>query len=224
MGKSFNEAEGQAQKTNIDYYTFTDGENRFRMFGDLLPRYVYWKATRATEEYDSKNVAIECLGFDRDKEKFTNVEKDWVQHYYPEDKCSWAYLIQVIDPDDGKIKVLGLKKKLFEQIRNAAEELGDPTDPETGYVLVVKRAKTGPLAFNVEYTLQVLKLKPTPLTDKEKKAIEDAPTIDKLLPRPSPEEQKAFIESRILASVNTKDGKPDVDADVKAEFDDDVAF
>jgi len=109
MGKSFNSAEGQAQKTNIDYYTFSDGANTFRMFGDILPRYVYWKQTQATGDFDSKNVAIECLGFDRELEKFTNIEKDWVRPYFPEDKCSWAYLIEVIDPADGKIKVLGLK-------------------------------------------------------------------------------------------------------------------
>ena len=28
--------------------------------------------------------------------------------------CSWSYVILVIDPKDGKLKLFGLKKKLFE--------------------------------------------------------------------------------------------------------------
>jgi len=49
----------------------------------------------------------------------------------------------------------------------AAEDLGDPTDPETGWDVMFKRVKTGPLPYNVEYQLQVLKCKPRALDDDE---------------------------------------------------------
>ena len=71
-------------------------------------------------------------------------------------KCTWSYAIQCIH--DGKVKVLNLKKKLLEQILVAAEDLGDPADPETGWDVHFKRSKTGPQVFNVEYKLQHLKL------------------------------------------------------------------
>ena len=172
------------------------------MVGDILPRYVYWITTA-----DGKRVPMECLGFDRDKEHFTNIEKDWVRHYHPDMKCSWAYAVQCIDPDDGKIKVLNLKKKLFEAIMVAAEDLGDPTDPETGWDLYFKKQKTGPLPFNVEYTLQVLKCKNRALDEKELEAIKELPDIDNVIPRPSADQQKDFIESRVLD--NSSNDMPD---------------
>ena len=42
-----------------------------------------------------------------------------------------------------KSKVVNLKKKLWEQIITAAEDLGDPTDPESGWDVQFKRVKTG---------------------------------------------------------------------------------
>ena len=68
----------------------------------------------------------------------------------------------------GKVKVVNLKKKLWEQIITAAEDLGDPTDPDTGWDICFKRVKTGPLPYNVEYQLQALKCKPRPLHDEER--------------------------------------------------------
>jgi hypothetical protein len=163
------------------------------MVGDVLPRYVYWVTTA-----DGKRVPMECLGFDRDKEQFTNIEKDWVRHYHTDMKCSWAYAVQCIDPDDGKVKVLNLKKKLFEAVMVAAEDLGDPTDPTTGWDLAFKKQKTGPLPFNVEYTLQVLKCKVRALDDNELEAIKELPNIDEVISRPTSDQQKEFIETRIL--------------------------
>ena len=51
------------------------------------------------------------------------------------------------------------------------EELGDPTDPVTGYDIHFKRKKTGPQVFNVEYQLQFLKCKPRELEDWEKELV-----------------------------------------------------
>jgi hypothetical protein len=145
---------------------------------------------------------MECLGFDRDKEQFTNIEKDWVRHYHTDMKCSWAYAVQCIDPDDGKVKVLNLKKKLFEAVMVAAEDLGDPTDTATGWDLAFKKQKTGPLPFNVEYTLQVLKCKVRPLDEAELEAIKELPNIDDVINRPTADQQKEFIETRILENVS----------------------
>lgn len=133
MAKSFDETEGQAKKTGLEYIKFEFGENKMRMVGQLLPRYAYWKQLK------DNNIPVECLSFDRDKEKFTNIEKDWFKHYFPKKPdgkdmtCVWSYVIQVIDPKDGKLKLCGLKKKLFDQIKDASKKhLGDPTDPVTG--------------------------------------------------------------------------------------------
>jgi hypothetical protein len=137
---------------------------------------------------------MECLSFNRDTETFDNKEKDWVRTYYPEMKCGWSYAIQCIDPADKQVKVLNLKKKLLEQIMLAAEDLGDPTDPETGWDIHFKRVKTGPMAFNVEYQLQVLRCKTRTLDEEEKAACAELKSMDDVLPRPSTEAQKELLD------------------------------
>ena len=189
MAIAFKNTKGKAQKSSVESYTYKDGENRVRLIGGVLPRYVYWvKGT------NNKDIPIECLAFSRDKEKFDNLEKDHVPEFYPELKCSWSYAVNVIDPQDGKVKVLNLKKKLFEAILSAAEDLGDPTDYDTGWDIVFKRTKTGPLAFNVSYDLNVLRCKPRPLTDAERAAADAAQDIDSKYPRATPEEQLALLQ------------------------------
>jgi hypothetical protein len=210
MGIKFGEAKGQAKKSNIEQYTYKNGDNVVRMTGDLLPRYVYW----VTGE-NNKNLPVECLSFDRQAEAFLNKEKDWVREYFPDLKCGWSYCISCIDPSDGKVKVLNLKKKLMEQILVAAEDLGDPTDPETGWDVHFKRVKTGPLAYNVEYQLQALKCKPRGLDEAEKAAVEAATAIDELLPRPTPDAQKELME-RIVGASSTENTDDEV---LEQEFD-----
>jgi hypothetical protein len=189
MALSFKQTKGKAQTSKVESYEYKDGENSVRLIGGVLPRYVYWvKGT------NNKDIPIECLAFSREKEKFDNLEKDWVQDSYPDLKCSWSYAVNCIDPKDGKVKVLNLKKKLFEQILTAAEDLGDPTDYDTGWDVVFKRNKTGPLAFNVEYTLQVLRCKQRSLGDNERKLADTAVSIDEKYPRPTSDEVKALIE------------------------------
>lgn len=213
MAIKFGDVNGEAKKSNVDYFKFEDGKNKFRIVGDVLPRYVYWK-----ESPDgNKNLSVECLAFDRNAEKFTNVEKDYFAEYFPDAKCSWSYLVQVIDLDDGKLKVLGLKKKLFQQILELANEhLGDPTDLKEGWDCVVNRKKTGPLAFNVEYTLDQLASKKRPLTAEEKEAVSDLKDIETMFPRPTPDEQKAFIE-KVWINVETEE-------DIPEEVKEDVPF
>lgn len=189
MAISFSKTKGKAVKNSVESYEYKDGDNTVRIFGGVLPRYVYWiKGT------NNKDIPVECLAFDREEERFNNKEVDHVTSYFPELKCSWSYSVNCIDPRDGKAKVLNLKKKLFEQILTAAEDLGDPTDPDTGWDIVFKRVKTGPLPFNVEYTLKALACKPRPLTDAEREIIAKEKTIDEKYPRPSPEDVLKTLE------------------------------
>ena len=152
MAIKFNQHKGSAQKNSISSFQYRDGDNQFRLVGDILARYVYW-----IKGENEKDIPLECLSFDRNLETFNNKEKDWVREYYPDLKCGWSYATQCID--GGVVKVVNLKKKLWEQIITAAEDLGDPTDPTTGWDVKFKRVKTGPLPYNVEYQLQVLKCK-----------------------------------------------------------------
>jgi hypothetical protein len=201
MAIKFGNIEGKAKKSSVEAYAYKDGDNKIRMVGDVLPRYVYWLTTA-----DGKRVPMECLGFDRDKEQFTNIEKDWIRHYFPDLKCSWAYAVQCID-SDGKVKILNLKKKLFESVMVAAEDLGDPTDIETGWPLCFKKQKTGPL--------QVLKCKPEALTAAQKEAIKDLPSIDDVISRPTTDLQKDFIESRVLENAGGNSVPDEVADEVK---------
>ena len=127
-------------------------------------------------------------------------------------KCTWSYAIQCIH--GGKVKVLNLKKKLLEQIILAAEDLGDPADPETGWDVYFKRLKTGPMAYNVEYQLQPLKCKPRPLTEDEQELIAELKSMDEVLPRPTADAQKELLDRIRSGSANS-----DADESINEEFD-----
>ena len=201
MAIKFGQLEGKAKKSSIVQFQYKDGDNIVRMVGDILPRYVYW-----VKGENNKNIPMECLSFNRDTETFDNKEKDWVRSYYPEMKCGWSYAIQCIDPADKQVKVLNLKKKLLEQIMLAAEDLGDPTDPETGWDIHFKRVKTGPMAFNVEYQLQVLRCKTRALDEEEQTACAELKSMDEVLPRPSTDAQKELLDRiRSLGSETPED-------------------
>lgn len=187
MALTFNKSKGGAQKSSINSYSYRDGDNSVRLVGDILARYVYW-----IEGENNKNIPFECLSFDRNAERFNNKEKDWVREYYPDLKCGWSYAMQCIDGNE--VKLINLKKKLWEQILTAAEDLGDPTDPETGWDIKFKRVKTGPLPYNVEYQLQVLKCKPRPLTDNERVLVDNLKSMDDVMPRPTADAQKELLD------------------------------
>ena len=215
MGIKFGDVSGKAKKGAASY-VFKDGENVIRIFGEVVPRYVYWLKGK-----NGKDIPVECLSFDREKEKFTNIETDWVRHYFPELKCSWAYVVQGYSLADKKPVVINLKKKLFEQILGAAEDLGDPTDADAGWDINFKRQKTGALAFNVEYTLQVLRCKPRALSDEEREIIAQATPIDEMVPRMTADEQKKFIEEQILDNGS---GSGDLPPEAAAEGLEDLPY
>lgn len=200
MALSFNKQQGSALKSSIDTFQYRDGENKMRIVGDILARYVYW-----IEGENGKNIPLECLSFDRNSERFNNIDKDWVREYYPDLKCGWSYACQAIDPNDGKLKVVNLKKKLWEQIVGTAQDgLGDPTDPENGWDICFKRVKTGPLPYNVEYQLQVLKCKNRPLDEDEMSAIANLKSMDDVMPRPTSDAQKELLD-RLRTGSNDND-------------------
>jgi len=205
MAIAFKNQKGSAQKSSIDSLAFKNGDNTMRIVGNILARYVYW-----IKGENDKNIPFECLSFDRNEERFNNKEKDWVKEFYPDLKCGWAYATQCID--EGKVKVVNLKKKLWEQIIVAAEDLGDPTDPDTGWDIHFKRVKTGPQVYNVEYQLQALKCKSRALTPEERELIKDLKSMDDVIPRPTPDAQKALLE-RINGLK-----EENVDEDIDKEF------
>ena len=198
MAIQFNQHKGSAQKTSIETFQYVDGDNKMRIVGDILARYVYW-----IQGENGKNIPLECLSFDRNTEKFNNLETDWVRQYYPDLKCGWSYATQCID--NGSVKVVNLKKKLWEQIITAAEDLGDPTNTETGWDICFKRVKTGPLPYNVEYQLQALKCKPRALTEEELEVISDLRSRDDVMPRPTPAAQKELLDKVRNLSAETDD-------------------
>ena len=205
MAIKFNQHKGSAQKNSISSFQYRDGDNQFRLVGDILARYVYW-----IKGENEKDIPLECLSFDRNLETFNNKEKDWVREYYPDLKCGWSYATQCID--GGVVKVVNLKKKLWEQIITAAEDLGDPTDPTTGWDVKFKRVKTGPLPYNVEYQLQVLKCKHRELDETEKELVSELKSMDEVMPRPTPDAQKELLDR-----IRTNGGE-EVDESLEDEF------
>ena len=206
MAISFNKSAGGAKKSSITSYSYREGNNEVRLVGDVLARYVYW-----LEGKNGKNIPFECLSFDRNEETFNNKEKDWVKEYYPDLKCGWSYAMQCLD--QGEVKVINLKKKLFESILTAAEDLGDPTDPETGWDVRFEKKKTGPHVYNVEYQLQVLKCKPRALNEDELAAIAELKSMDDVLPRPTADAQQSLLDEIGLEAGAT------MDEEIAPEFD-----
>lgn len=213
MAIKFGNVKGSAKKGIDNLYKFVDGNNEFRLVGDILPRYVYWiKGT------NGKDIPFECLAFSRDDEKFGTSETDYVREFYPDLRCSWSYVAQGIATVDGqkKLVVINLKKKLFQQILALAEDLGDPTDPKDGWTISFKKEKTGPHAFNVEYTLNQLRCKKSPLTPEDLELIKDLKPLEEIIPRPTAEAQKALLEK--IARGEDVEGEPET----KTEATDDI--
>lgn len=212
MALSFKNTKGKAQSNKVEAYEYKDGENVVRLVGGVLPRYIYW-----LKGSNNKDIPVECLAFSREKEKFDNLEKDHVPEFFPDVKCSWSYTVNCIDPKDGKVKALNLKKKLFEAIATAAEDLGDPTDFDSGWDVVFKRVKTGPLPFNVEYQLQVLRCKVRALSEEERAAANAAKTIDEKYPRPTEAEVLALLE-KITSNDNGEEGGDEAEREAVKEL------
>ncbi len=204
MGLALGKTKGKAESKKIKSYEFKNGEQKVRLWGNVLARYVYW-----IKGQNNKDIPVECLAFNRDEEKFDNAQVDHVTEFYPELKCSWAYTMNCIDPSTGESMAINLKKKLFAEILDTIESLGDPTDPDLGWDIVFKKSKTGEAAFNVEYKLMPLKCKVRPLTEEERTAIAADKTIDEKYPRATPEDVLKLLTR--LQSGGSDDESSDTD-------------
>lgn len=216
MALSFNTVKGEADREKTPSYKMKDGENRIRIVGGILARYIYW-----IPNSDGQKSPVECLSFNRETEKFDNKEKDWVKEYYPDLKAEWAYASLAVDvKDPSKILIFNHKKKLFNAIVSLVEDLGNPGDPKDGWDIVFTKAKTGPKVFNVEYTLQQMKCsKSKAPVSAEVAAMFDAhPSIDDVLKRAPPEDIKKYLDNlRAGAPAADKAGES-VDDEIPDEF------
>ena len=213
-GLSFNDAKTSAGRQKTDSYKIRDGENKVRFVGPIVARRIYW-----VQGPQGKR-PVECLAFNRATQEFDNSEKDWVKEYYPDLKSEWAYASLCVDmrEDEPKILIFNHKKKLFDQIRTAVADLGDPSDLENGWTVIFDRKKNGPKVFNVEYTLNVLRSSKTvgPVSEELKAAIEAHPTIDQVLKRPTADEVQKFLKD--ILQGGAKNAQEGIDDEIPDEF------
>lgn len=213
MALGFNEVKGTASKEKTPSYKMRDGENKVRLHGGVLARYIYW-----VPGTDGVKTPVECLAFNRETEKFDNAEKDWVKEYYPDLKPEWAYASLALDlkDDDPKVLIFNHKKKLFGQIKDMVQDLGDPTDPENGWDIVFKKEKTGPKVYNVQYTVMQLRCKSRALTEDEIALFEAHPSIDETLRRASADDIKKYLDD--LRAGRTESSGEELDDEIPSEF------
>ena len=205
MALDFNDSNGSAKKSDVVYMKLVDGDNTFRILPkSLLPSYTYW-----VKGANGKEFPFEALQFDRETERFDNSRNCPIRDLglkQPDGKdlrCSWSYRCLVLNKATGKVEVLSLKKGFLEEIKSVAGQLGvDPTNVETGFWVTVTRKKTGPLPFNVEYTVKQLMCKSTPLTAEEKELVANAKSIDEMFPIEDYDTQMARLKKHLTASGN----------------------
>lgn len=82
-----------------------------------------------------------------------------------------------------------------------------------------KRVKTGPLPFNVEYTLKALSCKTRSLTEAEREVIAKEKAIDDKYPRPTPADVLRTLE-RITKGADEEDTDSTTDREAVNELGD----
>lgn len=220
-GISFNKLNGGAVKSEVKYMKLADGDNTFRILPDsILPGYTYW-----VKGANGKDTPFEALQFNRENEKFDNslgcpVRDAGIKDAKGEDiRCQWSYKCQVINAATGNVEVLQLKKGMLTEIISVAQQLGmDPTDLETGTWLTVKREKTGPLPFNVKYSLAQLKCKAEALSAEDLAKLEGIKTIEELFPKESYEDQAARLAKHLTGDSNDSAEDNNVDSEAVSEL------
>ena len=153
---SWDQAKGNTstgnQRREVERLSMQIGDTKVRLIGEVLPRYVYWVTTN-----EGKKMPVECLRYSRVTETFDDSVPDPLKEVDEAifgDKPQFAYICNVIDRSDGKIKLFDLRATIYRQIVDYATnpEYGNPADVKTGYDLTIKKEKTGPLPQNVKYT------------------------------------------------------------------------
>jgi hypothetical protein len=180
---------GGGDRTEIIRLKMDKDNMKIRLVGYALPRYVRWVVTN-----EGKKHPLECLSFSRESEEFTKARDPFNE--IPEDiyseKPQFAYVTNVIDRTDGKIKLFDLKTTIFKQLVELAsdKDYGSPADPENGYDITIIREKTGPLPQNVKYNIRPGR-STTPLTPAEQEL--ELYNLDSIYKRPTYEEQKEWL-------------------------------
>lgn len=215
MAVGFNSFNGSAKKSDVTYMKLVDGDNTFRIVpNSFLPGYSYW-----VKGANGKDLPFEALQFDRESERFDNTRPCPVRSLGLKDKegkdlrCSWSYRCLVINEKTNQVEVLQLKKGIIEGIQDVASQMQiDPTDPDTGTWITVKRTKTGPLPFNVDYSVQQLRCKSTPLSPEHRQLIEDAKPIDEMFPLETYEGQLARLKKHLEGAPEENTDSADQEA------------
>lgn len=187
------------QRRKVPQYKMRENDNYVRLVGGVIPRYIYWVPNQ-----EGVKMPVECLSFSREKQEFDYAEKDHVKDLFPDLEPKWAYASACYDETTYKergaegteVSIFNHKVKLFQQIIDTAEDLGDPCDAENGWPAVFTKVKTGPKVYNVDYVIKPLKCQsqrgPIPADMLEK--IDAFGTLDEVLKRQSPEDIKKFLD------------------------------
>lgn len=207
MALGFNDVNGSARKSDVTYMKLVDGENTFRILpNSLLPSYTYWVKGAAGADGKVREMPFECLQFIPKTERFDNsiacpIRDRNLRNYTDPTKplgAQWSYKCLVINKATGKVEVLQLKKGIMEGIKDVAAQMGvDPTDFEKGTWFTVVRKKTGPLAYNVDYSVAQLKCKSEPLSPELVELAQASKSIDEMFPRETYPEQAARLDRHL---------------------------
>lgn len=142
---NWGETKGEAKSNNVDYMKSNAGENRIRVVGNILRRYVYW-----VPGAKGNSAPFENLEFNRDTEKFENTGLNPVKELglfarnfksgeiemqknkrTGEDEpkplgSKKAYLVPVINRATNSLEYMELKKGIFDGINEVMGKLNDP--------------------------------------------------------------------------------------------------
>ena len=191
---SWDKAKGSAgtgtQRREVQRLTLDIGDNKLRLIGDVLPRYVYWTTTN-----EGKKMPVECLRFNRQTEQFDDKQPDPFKELDESiwsDKPQFAYVCNAIDRRDNQVKLFDLKSTIYRQIVDYASnpEYGNPADSKSGYDITVKKEKTGPLPQNVKYTC--IPTRASVSLTKEEEELEKY-DLDRIYKRQTYDEQKQWL-------------------------------
>jgi gp32 DNA binding protein like len=199
---------GNQNKRDIERVSLGLGDTKLRLIGDVMPRYCYWVVTK-----DGKKMPVECLQFDRETESFNPNIKDPFKEIDADvyaEKPQFAYVCNVIDRADNKIKLFDLRSTIYSQIVDYATnpDYGSPADADNGYDLTIKKEKTGPLPQNVKYTV-IPARNNSALKDSEKEM--ELYDLSKIFKRQTYDEQKQWLleNTTLFAGDVSNEFKPE---------------
>ena len=127
-----------------------------------MPRFIYFVDSKR-----GNRVFVECISFDRKSESFTD-NPDPIKDLGLDEEPVFGYVTNVINRTTNKVEILHLKRSVYNQIATLASTHGDPSDPKTGYDLIINKLTRGLGRFDTYYTVSHSN-KITPLSGKEER-------------------------------------------------------